>query len=74
MSSSNTNNNTNKKSTWPELVGQLATQAMHTIQQERPDVAVELVPHDSMVTMDYVERRVRIFVKDNKVDRSPLIG
>jgi hypothetical protein len=51
------------KSSWPELVGMPGRTAVAAIQRERPDLAeVSTLPEDSMVTMDWREDRVRVFV------------
>mmetsp|Transcript_14468 Transcript_14468/g.18896 ORF Transcript_14468/g.18896 Transcript_14468/m.18896 type:complete len:148 (+) Transcript_14468:170-613(+) len=54
------------KTSWPELVGMPGEQARLIIVQENPSIKqVDLIPEDSMVTMDYREDRVRIFVKED---------
>eukprot|EP00747_Dinoflagellata_sp_TGD_P212046 gnl/TRDRNA2_/TRDRNA2_85183_c0_seq2.p1 gnl/TRDRNA2_/TRDRNA2_85183_c0~~gnl/TRDRNA2_/TRDRNA2_85183_c0_seq2.p1 ORF type:complete len:241 (-),score=58.78 gnl/TRDRNA2_/TRDRNA2_85183_c0_seq2:384-1052(-) len=51
------------KQSWPELVGTAGEAAVATIRAERPDLAEVLtVPEDAMVTMDWREDRVRVFV------------
>jgi hypothetical protein len=51
------------KQSWPELVGTAGEAAVATIRGERPDLAQVLtVPEDAMVTMDWREDRVRVFV------------
>lgn len=64
------------KKAWPELVGQDAEVAKATIQLENPSITlVQIIPKDSMVTMDYSTSRVRIFVNtDNTVASPPRIG
>jgi hypothetical protein len=88
LSNSNTNkesasfsyNNENMvvdpKQQWPELVGVDGDVAKTTIAQENPSITtIQVLPKDSMVTMDYRTDRVRIFVDDNnKVVRTPIIG
>jgi len=65
-----------KKSDWPELVGATGEAAVATIKVERPDLAaVEALAEDSMVTMDYREDRVRVFVAaSGTVSKPPAIG
>uniref|UniRef100_A0A452XLG0 Uncharacterized protein n=1 Tax=Aegilops tauschii subsp. strangulata TaxID=200361 RepID=A0A452XLG0_AEGTS len=46
------------KSSWPELVGVLATQISH----DRPDVAVEVLPPGAPLMPDYNAQRVRVFI------------
>ena len=64
------------KQEWPELVNVDAEIAKQTIQGENPSITrIQIFPQDSIVTMDYVTTRVRIFVKeDNTVARPPRIG
>ncbi|XP_077862462.1 uncharacterized protein LOC144344258 [Saccoglossus kowalevskii] len=59
---------------WPELVGKTVEEATVKIKEDCPDVQVQVIPHDSMVTMDFREDRVRIFVENQKVQRPPRIG
>jgi hypothetical protein len=64
------------KTSWPELVGQIGTDAEATIKAERPDLnQVKVLNEKAPVTMDYREDRVRIFVDaDNKVVSAPNVG
>lgn len=48
------------KTAWPELVGTDADEATSRIVAERPELKVNSMPEDSMVTMDYREDRVRV--------------
>eukprot|EP00339_Tiarina_fusa_P016542 CAMPEP_0117016380 /NCGR_PEP_ID=MMETSP0472-20121206/12920_1 /TAXON_ID=693140 ORGANISM="Tiarina fusus, Strain LIS" /NCGR_SAMPLE_ID=MMETSP0472 /ASSEMBLY_ACC=CAM_ASM_000603 /LENGTH=68 /DNA_ID=CAMNT_0004720411 /DNA_START=289 /DNA_END=495 /DNA_ORIENTATION=- len=68
MSSQNTS--------WPELVGMTGQDAQATLRTEHPDWTIQVIPDGSMVTMDYREDRVRIFVdaNDGKVVKAPTIG
>lgn len=60
---------------WPDLVGRDAEEAKTHILSERPYLNVRIVPTDMMVTMDYNENRVRLFVDDErKVVKCPTIG
>ncbi|MCX5410131.1 serine protease inhibitor (plasmid) [Streptomyces sp. NBC_00335] len=63
-----------EKSEWPELTGTSAEEAREHIRAEFPEIAVHVVPEGSMVTMDFNERRVRLFVKDGRVARPPRRG
>ena len=65
-----------RKSAWPELVGAAGDAAVAAIRAERPDlVDVEAVGADAMVTMDYREDRVRVFVADDgTVSKAPSVG
>ncbi|WP_330300714.1 serine protease inhibitor [Streptomyces sp. NBC_00503] len=49
---------------WPELTGKPAEEAREQIRAEFPEIAVHAVPDGSMVTMDFNEQRVRLFVKE----------
>ncbi|MET9467302.1 serine protease inhibitor [Streptomyces sp. NPDC006544] len=62
------------KSVWPELMGESAEEAREQIRAEFPGITVHVVPEGSMVTMDFNEQRVRLFVKDGKVVREPRRG
>ncbi|MCY0937340.1 serine protease inhibitor [Streptomyces sp. H34-S4] len=62
------------KSVWPELMGKPAEEARRQIRAEFPEIAVHVVPEGGMVTMDFNEQRVRLFVKDGKVVREPRRG
>ncbi|XP_044504272.1 subtilisin inhibitor-like [Mangifera indica] len=63
------------KTTWPELVGLTADEAEKKIKEERPAVQVQVVPSNSIVTMDFKQNRVRLYVDSSrKVERAPKIG
>ncbi|MCX5130258.1 serine protease inhibitor [Streptomyces sp. NPDC002812] len=62
------------KSVWPELMGMPAEEAREQIRAEFPEIAVHVVPEGSMVTMDFNEQRVRLFVENGKVVRDPRRG
>uniref|UniRef100_A0A0D9X8B1 Subtilisin inhibitor 1 n=1 Tax=Leersia perrieri TaxID=77586 RepID=A0A0D9X8B1_9ORYZ len=63
------------KSSWPELVGVLATLAATEITKERPDVAVEVLPPGAPLTPDVNEKRVRLFIDNSGiVAKTPVIG
>ena len=62
-------------SSFPKLSGMNGEEAKAILEKDHPSLSVHLVPEDSMVTMDYREDRVRIFVgKDGKVARVPILG
>ena len=62
------------KTAWPELVGENGQAAMATIKQAT-GFSVQVVPDGAMVTMDFREDRVRIFVDtDENVARPPRVG
>eukprot|EP00929_Paragymnodinium_shiwhaense_P001066 TRINITY_DN101294_c0_g1_i1.p2 TRINITY_DN101294_c0_g1~~TRINITY_DN101294_c0_g1_i1.p2 ORF type:complete len:132 (+),score=27.07 TRINITY_DN101294_c0_g1_i1:60-455(+) len=60
---------------WASLVGTDAGAAKAAIQAARPDSTVDLVEEGMMVTMDFREDRVRIWMDANKkVARAPRPG
>lgn len=62
-------------SSFPSLNGVEGEEAKKIIEKEFPSLSVQVVPEDSMVTMDFREDRVRIFVNaDGKVARAPMLG
>ncbi|WP_327258056.1 serine protease inhibitor [Streptomyces sp. NBC_01244] len=62
------------KSEWPELRGKPVEEAREQLRAEFPEIVVHVVPEGSMVTMDFNEQRVRLFVEDGKVIREPRRG
>jgi hypothetical protein len=65
------------KQSWPELslVGMTGEEAKSAVLAVDNTLEVHIVPHNSMVTMDYREDRVRIYVgDDSKVIRQPRNG
>ena len=64
------------KTSWLELVGVDGETAKATVEAENPSLSqVIVIPDDAMVTSDYREDRVRIFVDgEGKVARAPTIG
>ena len=65
-----------RKEEWPELLGSSDPEAaMAAIQRDRSDLTVQVIPAGSMVSMDYCEDRVRIFVDAlDRVQQIPQIG
>jgi hypothetical protein len=64
-------------SKWPDksLVGMTGDEAKKEINDADPSLLVQIIPDGSMMTMDYSESRVRIFVDgDGKVVRQPNKG
>ena len=61
------------KTEWPELLGTPAEQAKSTIEQAGYKL-VQLVQAGQVVTMDYRQDRVRIWVKDGSVFKVPRVG
>lgn len=63
---------------WPDkdLVGMTGDEAKAAVLAGGTILAenIHITPHDAMVTMDYREDRVRMFVDDGKVVRQPRIG
>ncbi|KAM0888793.1 hypothetical protein ACQ4PT_028131 [Festuca glaucescens] len=63
------------KSSWPELVGVMATPAATQIAHDRPDVAVEVLPQGAPLMPDYNSKRVRVFLDlYGIVAKTPVIG
>ncbi|KAM0856072.1 hypothetical protein ACQ4PT_049360 [Festuca glaucescens] len=63
------------KSSWPELVGILATLAATEIAHERPNVAVEVLPPGAPLPPGYNAERVRLFIDNSGiVSQTPVIG
>ncbi|KAG5192001.1 potato inhibitor I family-domain-containing protein [Tribonema minus] len=60
---------------WPDLVGKTGADAAAAVREARPDCKVLIVSVDAIITMDYNEQRVRIFVNDaGVVARTPRVG
>ncbi|KAF8685845.1 hypothetical protein HU200_043757 [Digitaria exilis] len=63
------------KSSWPELVGVLATLAATAIAHDRPDVSVEVLPPGAPIIPDHNPLRVRVFIDNNAiVTQTPVCG
>ena len=63
------------KSSWPELVGILASLAATQIAHDRPDVAVEVLPPGAPLMPDYNPARVRVFIATHGLGSpTPAIG
>jgi len=52
---------TDLKTSWAEVLGWPATQAVTQIKSDRPDVAIEVIPTGTMVAPGYNAKRVRVF-------------
>jgi hypothetical protein len=60
---------------WADLVGKAGEDARKEILRSAPHLKVAIVPHGSMVTMDFRTDRVRIFVDaDGLVVVNPNLG
>mmetsp|Transcript_33055 Transcript_33055/g.48908 ORF Transcript_33055/g.48908 Transcript_33055/m.48908 type:complete len:104 (-) Transcript_33055:925-1236(-) len=60
---------------WSELVGKDGETAKTFILQKNPEMRVDVLPHDAMMTMDYRTDRVRVMVDEQqKVVREPRVG
>ncbi|KAD3338658.1 hypothetical protein E3N88_34179 [Mikania micrantha] len=63
------------KRSWPEVMGMKAEDAERKIKEEMPSAKVDVIPHQTFVTMDFVSTRVRLFVDSSqKVVKPPKIG
>lgn len=73
-----TNNNMDNKdckTAWPELEGVSKEEAENVIHKEEPSLTVQVLPKDSMMTMDYRTDRVRVMVdEEGKVASTPRVG
>ncbi|CAJ2628090.1 inhibitor of trypsin and hageman factor [Trifolium pratense] len=68
-------NESQGKSSWPELVGVEGTVAAATIRRENPLVNTIIVPEGTFVTADFRLDRVRVWVDTyGIVIRVPIIG
>ncbi|CAD8070758.1 unnamed protein product [Paramecium sonneborni] len=55
------------KQSWPECVGKTAEEAKQIILGDNAHLDVQLLPEDSIVTMDYRMDRVRVFHDENGI-------
>ncbi|PWA85436.1 subtilisin-chymotrypsin inhibitor-2B [Artemisia annua] len=63
------------KTSWPEVVGMTAEEAEKKIKEGMPRATIQVIPHDSFVTMDFNSNRVRLFVDSSQlVVKGPHIG
>jgi hypothetical protein len=64
-----------EKSSWPEVVGMVATPAVTKIMQDRPDVSVEVQPPGNNVLPGDNPKRVCVFINDlGAVAKIPYVG
>lgn len=64
-----------QKTKWAELVGKTGEEAKAAILQDRPGLHVDIIPEDSMMTMDFRKDRVRIMINAaGKVVKAPSVG
>lgn len=60
---------------WPGLVGHPGAEAKAQLEKELPDMTVQLVEFGMMVTMDYREDRIRIYLdEEGNVMKPPRVG
>ncbi|OVA17808.1 Proteinase inhibitor I13 [Macleaya cordata] len=63
------------KTNWPELVGSSVEEAQKKIKEDMAMVEFQVVPPDHFVTMDFIQRRVRLYLDSSgKIARTPQIG
>lgn len=63
------------KTEWPELEGKSGKEAETVIKQQEPSLLVQIVPNNSMMTMDYRTDRVRVMVDEKgQVSSTPRVG
>ncbi|GJN35861.1 hypothetical protein PR202_gb24674 [Eleusine coracana subsp. coracana] len=63
---------TASKTEWPELVGRTIKEAEEKINADRPDLNVQVVTIGTMVTQEFDDKRVRIWV--DTVATVPRVG
>ncbi|KAG9454591.1 hypothetical protein H6P81_007495 [Aristolochia fimbriata] len=67
--------NRGSKREWPEVVGLAVEEAEQKIKEDMPMAVLQVLPENSFVTMDFNQRRVRIFVDESrKVVKTPRVG
>lgn len=72
---SDMNMDMNDLSQWVGSVGSVGEAVATEIRSTYPEMKVQVVPHEAMVTMDYNPSRVRVFVdNEGKVVRKPQCG
>jgi hypothetical protein len=60
---------------WPEVVGLKADEAKLIIKEGKPDIYIEVVQENQLMTMCYCTRRVRVIVdRYNCVVKTPRVG
>lgn len=63
------------KAEWPELLGRPWREAKASVETDRPELTVIVVPPGSVVTQDWREDRVWLFIDaDENVVKVPRIG
>ncbi|KAM3197336.1 hypothetical protein ACQJBY_072788 [Aegilops geniculata] len=63
------------KTSWPEVVGWPAAQAVTQVNTDRPDVAIEVLPSGTNVAPGFSSNRVRIFFDGTgSVAATPTVG
>ncbi|CAN6344982.1 unnamed protein product [Urochloa humidicola] len=72
MSSVDATSGSEKKTSWPEVVGLPAEEAKKIILKDMPDADIVVLPAGSPVTMDFRSNRVRVFV--DTVAQTPTVG
>uniref|UniRef100_A0A8I6XUT6 Subtilisin inhibitor 1 n=1 Tax=Hordeum vulgare subsp. vulgare TaxID=112509 RepID=A0A8I6XUT6_HORVV len=63
------------KTSWPEVVGWPAAQAVTQVGTDRPDVAIEVLPSGTSVAPGFNRERVRVFFDGTgSVAATPVVG
>ena len=63
------------KTSWPEVVGWPAAQAVTQVNTDRPDVAIEVLPSGTSVSPGFSTERVRVFFDGTgSVAATPQVG
>ena len=64
-----------EKTSWPEVVGWLATAAVTQNNNDRPDVAIEVLSDGTTVALGHNATRVRVFFDaSGNVLYTPVVG
>ena len=63
------------KTSWPEVVGWPAAQAVTQVGTDRPDVAIEVLPSGTSVNPGFSSERVCVFFDGTgSVEATPTVG
>ncbi|KAM0915166.1 hypothetical protein ACQ4PT_011062 [Festuca glaucescens] len=63
------------KTSWPEVVGMMATPVVFHIKTDRPNVAIEVLQQGAPLTPGYNDKCVSVFLDDKGIiTQTPVIG
>lgn len=63
-----------EKTSWPEVVRLPVKEAKAIILRDKPGADIVVLPVDSIVDGQFIANRVRIFVNDTTVAKTPIVG